>query len=91
MRCCGALAHAFGKVEFVALHIDAGSAEGDAFNAEAKSLLGTEFSGEFDGASGAEDALPGQSRNAAEDLNDLAGGAGPACGASHGSIGRDFA
>ena len=78
-----------GKVKLMPPHIYAHAPEGYAFHFQAESLFGAVFSGKFDGSAGADDALPGESGNLAEDADDLAGGSGPACGVGDGSIGGD--
>jgi hypothetical protein len=74
---------------FVEFHVDASSAEGDTFHLQAESLLGGVLSGQFDGAAGAEDAMPGQSWDLPQYTDDLTRCSGPACGAGNGSIGGD--
>ena len=72
-------------------HVDAAAAEGDAFGFEAKALLKAGFSTQLDFTAGAENALPGESDGAAQDADDLAGGAGMSGSAGDSAIGRDFA
>jgi hypothetical protein len=74
---------------FVEFHVDASAAEGDTFHLQAESLLGGVLSGEFDGAAGAEYAVPGQSRDLLQDADDLTGRSRPACGAGDGPVGGD--
>ncbi len=79
---------------FVECHVHACSAEGNALHAQAESLLGGLFSGQFDDAAGTDDAMPGQSRDLLQDMHDLPGRARPArrpghrSVAGHGSLGQ---
>jgi hypothetical protein len=75
------------KAKFVFFHINASTAEGDAFHLQAKPLFRSTFAGEFDRPSGTDDALPGQARNLTENANDLACGSGRTGGSSDRSVG----
>lgn len=83
----GVLAACFGKFMLVQRHIHARSTKSNAFHAEAKSLLSGLFTGQFDGPTRTDDALPGQSRDLPQDANDLPGGSLPACGPGNRSVG----
>ena len=72
------------------LHIDARSAKCHAFHAQAESLFGSAFSGKFDGAAGADHAVPGQSRGLAQQADDLARGSRPACGPGNRAVAGYF-
>jgi hypothetical protein len=70
-------------------HVHSCSAKGHAFHAQAESLLGGGFPGAFDGSTGADHAMPGQSRDLPQDSDNLPGGSRPASGPGHGSVSRD--
>jgi hypothetical protein len=65
---------------FVERHIHAYSAEGDAFHAQAESLLGGVFTGQLDRSAGPHHALPRQPVNLLEQPHYLPGRAWPTCG-----------
>jgi hypothetical protein len=75
----------------VLFHVDAAAAERDAFGLEAEALLEGGFSTQLDFTAGAEDPLPREPDGAAQDADDLAGGAGMSGSAGDGTVSRDFA
>jgi len=72
----------------VELHVHSCSAKGDALHTQAESLLGGGFPGAFDGSTGADDPMPGQSRDLTQHSDNLPSRSRPACGPGHGSVGR---
>ena len=71
----------------VQFHVHARSAKGHAFHAQAESLLGGGFPGAFDRSTGADHAMPGQSRDLSQDSDNLPGGSRPTGGPGDRSIG----
>ena len=68
-------------------HVDAHSAKCDPFHLQAEALLGSLFSGQFDGSARTDDAMPGQSRDLLQDPDDLPGGTRPTGGSGNRTIG----
>jgi hypothetical protein len=67
------------KPKLVPLHIHAHPAERHALHAQPEFLLSAIFSAQLDGPAGADNAVPGQSRNLAQNPHYLTRGSGPAC------------
>jgi hypothetical protein len=76
---------------FVQFHVHLAASEGDAFSFQPESLLEGVVSAQFDSASGAQDALPGQAHGAAERRYHLAGGTGKSGGFRNRSVGGNLA
>jgi hypothetical protein len=72
----------------VQFHVHSRSAKSDALHAQAESLLGGGFPGAFDGSTGADDAMPGQSRDLSQYYDNLPGGSRPTGRSGNGSVGR---
>lgn len=73
----------------VEFHVHSRSAKSDALHTQAESLLGGGFAGAVDGSTGADDAMPRQSRDLPQDADNLPGGSRPAGGPGDGSVSRD--
>ena len=73
------------------LHVDAASAESDSFHFEAEALVEGGVALQFDCASGADDALPGEIDARVESAHNLAGSAGVSGGFGNGAVGGDVA
>jgi hypothetical protein len=68
-------------------HVHSCSTKSDTLHAQAESLLGGGFPGAFDGSTGADHAMPGQSRDLSQDSDNLPGGSRPTGGPGDRSIG----
>jgi hypothetical protein len=68
----------FRKPKLVPLHIHAHPAKCHAFHAQPEFLLSAIFSAQLDGPAGADNAVPGQSRNLAQNPYHLTRCSGPA-------------
>lgn len=77
------------KTKLVPLHIHPRPAESDALHAQAKFLFSAIFSAQLDCTARADHAMPGQSRNLAQNTHHLARRSRPASGLSHSPIARN--
>jgi len=77
--------------ELVGFHVYFAAAETDSLRFQTQPLFNRGISAEFDCAACPQHALPGESEAAAQDLCDLAGGAGESGSFGNSSIGADFA
>ncbi len=73
----------FPEAMFVLGHVHAGSAERDAFHAQAEFLLRSVFSGQFDRSPGAHHAVPWQSRHLIQHAHHLPSRARPSRSSGH--------
>jgi hypothetical protein len=79
------------KFVFMVRHVYTTPAKADAFGFQAKPLLECGVSAQFDLSSEAEDSMPGQSERSAKGGSNLTRSSWQTCGASHSSVGGNFA
>jgi hypothetical protein len=81
----------FGKLEFVAFHVDPAAAEGHSFRFKSQALFDGRVAAKPDFAARAENPLPGQPDGPMQDRRYAAGVSGISRGARNGTVGRNHA